>query len=500
LHPWIDARRIDRTPTLEHRIRRNNRRLFTEAIVMHAVAFLAAAAVGTVALHEIPPPLRMPVTLAVYWLAHGALHWIRNRRGFVYSRQSNLNVQSHLYALLRTDPARFQDTIRVLGAVSAFQNRMVDRIGLILGGTEYVSPEALLKGLDLLIYTFPPRGGLESILKLGTPEDLIRYQPVVDEILARLHSKSATSVGRPPDNHLMRILSGARRQQPIRVVCACQHNHNRSPAMEASLNALLQQRRLTQNVVVVSGGIAPVAKPSSQLAAALRRRGISATLQRPQPVTDDALKTAHLVLAADVPTALALALRLKRLDSSPQSSEKIVLFTSLDYGRFKGRDNLPDPYGDPVTIRTVLDEVYAVLEEALLPLLATATIPDSMIELAGKLMKGFFPGELPPYQYAKRVRLVLAIARNDPKYLIHIDRGNYRDHELAPGDLSFVWDNNKSFNEMFLAQLCDRSADRKHILDHTPHGKDYSNSVVALHSLLSPVLHRIAKARHGLET
>jgi hypothetical protein len=96
------------------------------------------------------------------------------------------------------------------------------------------------------------------------------------------------------------------------------------------------------------------------------------------------------------------------------------------------------------------------------------------------------------------MRLVLAIARNDPRYLIHIDRHNYRNHKLDPVDVNFVWNDRKSFNEMFLAQLCDRSFDRNHILDRSPYGKDYSHSVMALHSLLSPVLHRITKARQAV--
>jgi protein-tyrosine-phosphatase len=500
LHPWIDARRIDRNPMLEHRIRREPRRFFVASVVMHALAFLTAVVLGTQPIRGIPSTFQMPLALAGYALVHGILHWARNRREFVYSRQSNINLQSHLYALMRADRARFQQTIQLLGAVSAFQNRAVDRIGLILSGSEYVSAEGLIKGLDPLIHNFPPRGGLESILKLGTAEDFIRYQPIVDEVLSVLRSKSAVSVGSTPDNHLPRLFSGVRRQPPLRVVCACQHNHNRSPAMEAALNALLEQKNLTQSVKVVSGGIAPIAKPSGQLAAALKRRGIGGTLPRPQAVTDDALKNAHLVLAADVPTAFALALRLQRLDPSPQAADKIVLFTSLDPARFHGKDNLPDPYGDKVTIREVLDAVSEVMEQALLPVVATATIPDSMIELAGKLMKGFFPGDLPPYQREKRMRLVLAIARNDPRYLIHIDRNNYRTHELGPGDLNYIWNDRKSFNELFLAQLCDRASDRKPILDRGPSGKDYSHSMMALHSLLSPVLHRITKSRQDVRS
>jgi hypothetical protein len=64
LHPWIDARRIDRNPLLEHRIRRNHRRFLVESIVMHGVSFLAAAVVGTQSLWEIPPSLRLPMALA----------------------------------------------------------------------------------------------------------------------------------------------------------------------------------------------------------------------------------------------------------------------------------------------------------------------------------------------------------------------------------------------------------------------------------------------------
>ena len=165
---------------------------------------------------------------------------------------------------------------------------------------------------------------------------------------------------------------------------------------------------------------------------------------------------------------------------------------------FKGQDNLPDPYCDPVTIVEVLDQVHAVLEQVLLPILATTTIPAATIALAGKLMRGFFPGDLPPYQLQKRLRLVLAITRNDPSYLIHIDRANYQAHELSPDDVGFVWNGYKIFNELFLAQLCDRSADhRKQLLDRSTHGKDYAHSALTLHSRLSPVLHRIAKARRG---
>jgi protein-tyrosine-phosphatase len=498
LHPWIDARRIDRSPALESRISRDYRRLLKEVAGLHAIAFLAAVGAVLITPGSVSPSLRLPLALAVYWLTHGTAHWARNRGGFVFSRQTNLNVQSHLYALWRTDPPRFQDTVRLLGAVSAFDNRRVDRIGSILGGEEPVSPEALLKDLDSLIRTFPPQGGLESILKLGTPDTLAYYQSVVDSFLAVLRSRTPVPAGRPPESQVTRLLSVLRRDQPIQILCACQHNHNRSPAMEAALRSLLELKRLTRSVTVASGGIAPVARASPQLITALKARGIHSTPARPQAITDEALQTAHLVLAADVPTALNLVLRLNRLEPAPEASDKILLFTSLDPARFKGQDNLPDPYCDPVTIGEVLDHVHAVLEQVLLPILTTTTIPASAIALAGKLMRGFFPGDLPPYQFQKRMRLVLAITRNDPGYLIHVDRANYQAHQLSPGDVSFVWNGPKVFNELFLAQLCDRSADhRKRLLDRSAHGKDYANSVGTLHSLLSPVLHRIAKARQG---
>jgi protein-tyrosine-phosphatase len=497
LHPWIDARRIDRNPALENRITRHYRRLLQDAAGMHTIAFLAAAGTGWITLDTISPWPQLSLALAVYWLTHATLHWGRNRFGFVFHRQTQLNVQAHLYTLLRTDAPRFQDTLRLLGAVSAFHHRTVDRIGPILTGTEPVASEALLQELDFLIRTFPPPGGLENILKLGATDTLAHYRPIADDFLAVLRSRTALSVGALPDSPLGHLLSALRREPPIRVLCACLHNHNRSPAMATALKALLENKSLTHSVAVDSGGIAPVARASTQLIAALKARRIRLTPPRPQAITDEALRAAHLVLAADVPTALTLALRLDRLEPTPEARDKIVLFTSLDRARFKGLDNLPDPYCDPVTIGEVLDQVQPVLEHVLLPILATTTIPTSAIALAGRLLRGFFPGDLPPYQLQKRMRLVLAITRDDPGYLIHIDRNNYHHHELSPVEVSFVWDGQKIFSEPFLAQLCDRLPDRKHLLEQSAHEKDYLHSVVTLHSLLSPVLHRIAKARQG---
>jgi hypothetical protein len=95
------------------------------------------------------------------------------------------------------------------------------------------------------------------------------------------------------------------------------------------------------------------------------------------------------------------------------------------------------------------------------------------------------------------MRLLLAIARNDPSYLIHIDRRKHRVTELSSHDVKFLWDDYKLFNDSFLAQLNIRFAERRQILSRSPHAKDYSNSVVALHSLLSPVIHQLAKSRQG---
>ena len=495
LHPLIDARRIDRSPELEYQIDRHYSMLFRQAFGMHAIAFMAAAGTGVFFLDTVSPSMRMPLTLGIYDLVHGTVHCLWNRCGSVFLRQSNLNLQSHLYGLLMTDPSRFQANLRLLGAVSAFQNSMSSRIGLILDGEAHVCPEEVLKGLGILIRTFPPKGGLETILKQCAPDKTSEYRPIIDRLLAVIHSRTPIFSGAPTELNIPRLLATGERGRPIRVLCACIRNYNRSPAMETALRFLIEQKGLERVVLVSSGGIAPLQKPNHQLAAVLRAKGMSTAPHRPRLISDDDLRNAHLILAADVPTALTLILRLKRLEVSPGVPEKIILFTALDRSRFKGRDNLPDPYYDLVSIGDMLEQVYEVLERELLPSLEAATIPPSLVALAGHLLRGFLPGDLPPYQVEKRMRLLLAIARNDPTYLIHIDRRKYRARELSPNDVKFLWDDYKLFNESFLAQLNIRFAERRQLLSRSPYAKDYSNSVVALHSLLSPVIHQLAKSR-----
>ena len=110
-----------------------------------------------------------------------------------------------------------------------------------------------------------------------------------------------------------------------------------------------QRRGLEKTVAASSGGIAPINKVNHQLIAALKERGMDTSLRRPQPISDEELTSADLILAADIPTALTLSLRLRRLGSSCEAPEQVILFTSLDPLRFKGQDNLPDPYHDPIS-------------------------------------------------------------------------------------------------------------------------------------------------------
>ena len=267
--------------------------------------------------------------------------------------------------------------------------------------------------------------------------------------------------------------------------------------MAAALKSLLAQKGLTQKVTVSSGGIAPIPRPNLQLLSVLRGRGIAAEPQHPRPISDTTLSQAHLVLAADVATALNLGWRLYELDPDPAATHKIVLFTALDRSRFRGYDRLPDPATDSISLKDSVVQIHETLEHALLPALAAATIPGPMIALAGQLLRGMFPGDVPPYQVEKRMRLVLAIARNDPRYLIHLDRKNHKSNELPADDVRYLWDDYKVFKEAFLAQLCVRFPERELIRKRSAHAKDYSNSMVALSSLLSPVLHRIEQAAKG---
>ncbi len=500
LHPLIDARRIDRRPELEHLIDRNPLMLFWEVLFLHTIAFLTATSLAVFGLRGVPPGNRMPLVLGVYAFTHGVLHLLWNRWSTVFSRQSVLNLQSHLYTLMLTDSERFQVTARVLEAVAAFQNSMSSRIGPILKGEERVCLEELTKGLVPLIHTFPPKGGLENMVKLGVPDRISEFLPIIDQLLSVIHSRKPVSAMVPPDNNISRLLSTRSSGKPIHILCACIRNYNRSPVMEAALKSLLAQKGLEQTVTVASGGLVPLRRPNVQLNATLRAKGMEALTRPPRPIPDDELRDAQLILAADVPTALNLALRLTRFEDSPGMPEKIILFTSLDRERYKGQANLPDPYYDSVSIHDLLEQVHDVLRLALLPSLEAATIPSPLIALAGTLLRGFLPGDLPPYQAEKRMRLLLAIAKNDPSYLIHIDRKKYRAKELSTTDVKFLWDDYRLFNSGFLAQLCIRFAERNRILARSPYAKDYTNSLVALHSLLSPVLHQLSKIRKGQET
>lgn len=495
LHPLIDARRIDRNPTLQKHITRNYSLLFKEAVALHAIGFTASAAAGMFLLDPIAADLRMPLALAVYGFMHGALHFLRNRFGTRFNRQTHLNLLAHLYTLLLNDRPRFESTNRLLGAVWAFHQGMANRMSPILHGRERVPPNELLRDLEFIIHEFPPREGLESILKVAAPDDAAQFHPVIDQLLMVLRSKAPRSVKIPEDTDPVQLLTRAPRNEPPRVLCACVHNYNRSPAMAAALKSILEQRGLTEKVSVSSGGIAPIPRPNHQLLAVLRVKGIAAEPHRPRPISDAMLAQAHLILAADVPTALTLAWRLYELEPSSEAYRKIILFTSLDRRRFRGHDKLPDPASDRISLKESVNQIHATLEFALLPALTAATIPEPLIALAGQLLRRLFPGDVPPYQVEKRMRLLLAIARNDPSYLIHIDRKKHKSNGLSPADVQFIWDDQKAFQEAFLAQLCVRFADRDQIRKRSPRAKDYGNSMVALTSLLSPVVHQIFKAR-----
>ena len=471
--------------------------LLKQAIAFHAIAFTASAAAGIYLLHRGEAQWRMPLALGVYGGIHAILHLLCNRFGSRFSRQSHLNLQAHLYSLLQTDRSRFEDTIRLLGALWAFHHGMSNRMEAILHGRERVNPIDLLRDLDFIIHEFPPREGLESILKVAAPDQAAQFQPVVEQLLTLLASKAPLSVRVAPDSDPADLLARAPRNRPLQILCACVHNYNRSPVMAAALKSLLDQKGLTQKVTVSSGGIAPIPRPNLQLLSALRSRGIAAEPQHPRPISDTTLSQAHLVLAADVATALNLGWRLYELDPDPAASHKIVLFTALDHSRFRGHDSLPDPANGSISLKDSVIQIQDTLEHALLPILAAVTIPGPMIALAGQLLRGMFPGDAPLYQVEKRMRLLLAIARNDARYLIHLDRKNHKSNELPVDDVRFLWDDYKVFNETFLAQLCVRFPERELIRKRSAHAKDYSNSMVALSSLLSPVIHRIEQAAKG---
>ncbi len=497
LHPLVDARRIDRNPTLQRHITRKYSLLLKQAIAFHAIAFTASAAAGIYLLHRGEPQLRMPLALGVYGGIHAILHLLCNRFGTRFSKQSHLNLQAHLYTLLQTDRSRFEDTIRLLGALWVFHHSMSNRMESILHGRERVNPIELLHDLDFIIHEFPPREGLESILKVAAPDQAAQFQPVVDQLLTLLAAKAPLSVRAAPDSDPAHLLARAPRNQPLQILCACVHNYNRSPAMAAALKSLLAQKGLTKKVTVSSGGIAPIPRPNLQLLSALRSRGIAAEPQHPRAISDTTLSQAHLVLAADVATALNLGWRLYELDPDPVASHKIVLFTALESSRFRGNNRLPDPATDSISLKDSVIQIHATLEHALLPALAAATIPGPMIALAGQLLRGMFPGDVPLYQVEKRMRLLLAIARNEPRYLIHLDRKNHKSNELPAADVRYIWDDHKVFNEAFLAQLCVRFPERELIRKRSAHAKDYNNSMLALGSLLSPVVHRIEQAAKG---
>lgn len=490
LHPLIDARRIDRNPTLQKHITRHYPLLFKEAFALHAIAFTASAATALYLLPSLPTEFRMPLALAVYGVTHGLLHLLRNVFGTRFSRQSLLNLQAHLHHLLYHDPDRFEDSIRLLGALWAFHHGMPNRMSPILQGQERLNPNEILRDLDFIIHEFPPREGLISMVRAAAPDSTAQFTPVIEQLLVVLASRSARATVLGSNKELVQALTQAARQPPIQLLCACMHNYNRSPAMAAILKSFLEQKGWTAKIRVHSGGIAPIPRPNHQLLTILRKRGIAAEPQQPRPVQDQTLTQAHLVLAADVPTALTLGWRLYELEPG-ESYRKILLFTALDVRRFKGMAKLPDPATDRITLAESVVQIQETLEHALVPALAAATIPESLIALAGQLLRGLFPGDLPAYQAEKRTRLLLAIARNEPAYLIHVDRKTPTTHGLTTADHQLIWNDLKAFNPAFLAQLCSRFAEREQIRQQSPHAKDYASSMVALVSLLSPVIHRI---------
>jgi hypothetical protein len=167
-----------------------------------------------------------------------------------------------------------------------------------------VNPEELLRDLDLLIHEFPPREGLDSILKVAAPEQAARFHPVMDQLLFVLQSKSPASVGVSQEGEAVRLLTRASRDRPIQILCACIHNYNRSPAMAASLKSILDQKGLLHKVSVNSGGIAPIPRPNLQLLAIQRARGIAAEAQRPRPIPDRAEKTIARINPAEEGTTV----------------------------------------------------------------------------------------------------------------------------------------------------------------------------------------------------
>ena len=90
---------------------------------------------------------------------------------------------------------------------------MSNRMDSILHGRERVNPIELLHDLDFIIHEFPPREGLESILKVAAPDHAAQFHPVVDQLLTLLDSRALLSVRFAPDSEPAQ-LAGARARKP----------------------------------------------------------------------------------------------------------------------------------------------------------------------------------------------------------------------------------------------------------------------------------------------
>lgn len=127
---------------------------------------------------------------------------------------------------------------------------------------------------------------------------------------------------------------------PEHVLFVCSGNTCRSPMAEALLRHLLRERGMPENMVVSSAGLAAVdGAPATEGARrALAAHGLNLDGHRSQPVTDQVVESADLILAMETRHRSELERR--------YPDKKGVIFTLKEYAGETGQDlDVLDPFG-----------------------------------------------------------------------------------------------------------------------------------------------------------
>lgn len=190
---------------------------------------------------------------------------------------------------------------------------------------------------------------------------------------------------------LVRRLAAVPFDRPLRLLCVCLYNVNRSRTVHKALLSWLREQRVGRAVRVDSGGIMldrtlrrrkrgsgeallahRAASVIAEQNAVLRRQGIRVADWRPKPVSRRALRQADVIFVSDERSRREIELRLTELfPTEPTRLGRVIDLAALDPELGRDGKNLPDPLNaeDGITVAESVEQLLRLVRRRIIPAL-----------------------------------------------------------------------------------------------------------------------------------